>query len=156
MHRLRSIFGILTTALFLTMVLGGEAAAVKGVTWCVRDPIFVIDGRTVRVQDLVPAEKATAPIHFVLRVAKSSKVSWYIPEGETMYGSVTIVTDRQVSRDAPRLSVRGEGAPFPMRVNVSGSGLRSRSFEVQGTSRGIFIVLRLVTLPGDDDDDDDD
>lgn len=155
MLRPRSIFGVLMAAVLLTMFLGGAAEA-KGVVWCVKDPIFDIDGRVVRVQDLVPVENANTPIHFVLLVAKGSKVSWHVPEGETLLGSVTIVTGDVVSRDTPRLFVRGEGTRFPMRVNVSGRGLRTSSYEVQGTSRGITVALRLVRLPGGDDDDDDD
>jgi hypothetical protein len=149
----RCIFGVLIAAALLTMFAGGVADA-KGVVWCVRDPIFEIDGRIVQVQDLIPAENANAPIHFVLRVAKGSSVSWHLPEGEILLGSVTIVTDGKVSRDSPRLSVRGEGTPFPMRVNVSGNGLRSASYEVQGTSRGIDVALRLVRLVAGDDVDD--
>jgi len=148
MLRRRSIFGVLTAALLVTLFLGGAAEA--GVTWCVKDPVFEIDGRVVRAQDLVPAENANAPIHFVLRVAEGSKVSWHLPPGETLLGSVTIVTDGEIKRDAPRLYVSGEGTRFPMRVNVSGSGLRSASYAVLGTNSGVTVVLRLVKLPDDD------
>ena len=142
----RSILGLLATLVF-TALLGGAAQA--GVVWCVKDPIFVIDGRVAQVQDLVPLENANAPLHFQLRVAKGSVVSWRLPEGETLLGSVTIVVDDDVSRDAPRLSVRGEGPQFPMRLVVSGNGLRGPSYEVQGTSRGLTVALRLVALSQD-------
>jgi hypothetical protein len=144
----RSIFGMLTAAILVTLLLGGVAEA--GVTWCVKDPIFDIDGRIVRAQDLVPAENVNSPIHFVLRVAKGSRVSWHLPPGEILLGSVTIVRDSEISRDKPLLYVRGEGPRFPMRVNVSGSGLRSPSYEVLGTSRGMTIPLRLVKLADHD------
>jgi hypothetical protein len=142
--RRRSIWGFMATLVF-TLLLGGGAQA--GVVWCVKDPIFVIDGRVAQVQDLVPVQNANAPLHFQLRVAKGSVVSWHLPEGETLLGSVTIVVDDDVSRDAPRLSVQGEGKQFPMRLIVSGSGLRGPSYEVQGTSRGLTVGLRLVALP---------
>lgn len=151
MPRPRSIFRVLTAALLMTMFLGGAVEA-KGVVWCVRDPIFEIDGRVVRVQDLVPVENASTPINFVLRVAEGARVSWHVPEGEIMLGSVTIVTDDEVNRDTPRLYVSAVGPRFPMRVIVSGSGLRVPTYEVQGTSRGMAIALRLVPLPDDDDD----
>ena len=140
----RSIWGLMATLAF-TLLLGGAAQA--GVVWCVKDPIFVIDGRVVQVQALVPLENANVPLHFELQVAKGSVVSWHVPEGETLLGSVTIVVDDDVNRDTPRLSVRADGAQFPMRLIVSGSGLRGPSYEVQGTSRGITVVLRLVALP---------
>jgi hypothetical protein len=140
----RSIWGFLATLVF-TLLLGGAAQA--GVVWCVKDPIFVIDGRVAQVQDLVPIENANTPLHFQLRVAKGSVVSWHVPVGETLLGSVTIVVDDDVSRDTPRLSVRGEGTQFPMRLIVSGNGLRGPSYEVQGTSRGLTVGLRLVALP---------
>ena len=140
----RSIWGFVTSLVF-TLLLGGAAQA--GVVWCVKDPILVIDGRVVQVQDLVPIENANVPLHFELRVAKGSVVSWHVPDGETLLGSVTVVVDKDVSRDTPHLSVRAEGAQFPMRLIVSGSGLRGPSYEVQGTSRGITAVLRLDALP---------
>jgi hypothetical protein len=137
----------------LTLLLAGAAEA-KGVVWCVKDPIFDIDGRVVRVLDLVPAENVDAPVHFVLRVAKGTKASWHLPVGETLVGSVTIVTDDEISRDTPRLYVRGEGPRFAMRVQVSGSGLRSPEYEVQGTSRGMTVALRLLPLATAAADDD--
>ncbi len=151
----RSIFGVLVATLLFTMLLGGVGDA-KGVTWCVRDPIFDIDGRVVRVQELVPVENANTPVDFVLRVAPGSRVSWHVPEGEVFVGSVTIVTDSAVSRDTPRLFVSAAGPRFPMKLIVSGTGLRVPTYEVLGTSRGISVPLRLTPLPGDDDDDDDD
>lgn len=150
----RSVFGALVATLLFTMLLGGVAEA--GVTWCVRDPIFDIDGRIVRVQELVPVENANRPVDFVLRVAPGSAVSWHVPEGEIFVGSVTIVTDRSVSRDTPRLFVSAAGPRFPMKLIVSGSGLRVPTYEVLGTSRGISVALRLVTLPRSDGDDGDD
>ena len=146
----RSILGLMATLAF-TLLLGGAAQA--GIVWCVKDPIFVIDGRVVQVQDLVPIEKANAPLQFQLRVAKGSVVSWHVPEGETLLGSVTIVFDDTVSRDTPRLSVRAEGVQFPMRLIVSGSGLRGPSYEVPVTNRGITVGLRLVALPREAHDD---
>jgi hypothetical protein len=137
------LLSVLTATLLLTLALGGAADA-KGVTWCVRDPIFVIDGRVVQIQDLVPVENAGAAIHFVLRVAPRSVVSWYLPEGETLVGSVTVVTDDAVAPNTPQLFVRGEGPRFPMRVHVSGAGLRTAPYEVQGTSRGITVPIRLT------------
>lgn len=142
----RSIWGFMATLVF-TLLLGGAAQA--GVVWCVKDPIFVIDGRVAQVQDLVPIENANVPLQFELRVAKGSVVSWHVPEGQTLLGSVTIIIDDHISRDTPRLSVRGEGTQFPMRLIVSGDGLRGPSYEVQGTSRGLTVGLRLVALPHD-------
>lgn len=138
----RSITGFLAT-LVLTALLGGTAQA--GIIWCVKDPIFVVDGRVVQVKDLVPLENVNAPLHFVLRVAEGSVASWYLPPGETLLGTVTIVVDHDVRRDTPRLSVRGEGPPFPMRLIVSGSGLRVPAFEVQGTSELLKVDLSLVS-----------
>ena len=152
MPRPRSIFGALIATLLFTMLLGGAVEA--GVTWCVRDPIFDIDGRVVRVQELVPVENANTPVDFVLRVAPGSRVSWHVPEGEIFVGSVTIVTDSAVSRDTPRLFVSAAGPRFPIKLIMSGSGLRTPSYEVQGTSRGISVALRLVVLSSVDDDDD--
>lgn len=146
MAGLQRIFSVLTTVLVLTLVLGGAADA--GVTWCVRDPIFDIDGRVVRVQDLVPIENANTPLHFVLRVAPSATVSWSVPEWETLRGTVTVVRDDHVSRHTPQLFVRGEGPRFPMRVHVSGSGLRTPSYEARGDSRGITVPLRLIHSRG--------
>jgi hypothetical protein len=146
----RWITGLLATLVF-TVLLGGTAQA--GIIWCVKDPIFVIDGRVVQVQDLVPIENANAPLAFELRVATGAKVSWQLPEGQTLLGSVTVVFDDAVSRDTPRLTVKGAGSPFPMRLIVSGSELRTPSYEVQGTSRGLTVGLRLVALQLDDDDD---
>ena len=145
----RLIWGFMATLVF-TALLGGAAQA--GVSWCVKDPIFVIDGRTAQVQDLVPTENANAPLHFELRVAPGSTASWHLPAGQTLVGSVTIVVDDEVGTDTPRLSVRGDGAKFPMRLIVSGSGLRTPSYEVQGTSRALTVGLRLVALPRNDDD----
>ena len=142
--RERSIWGLMATLVF-TLLLGGAAQA--GVVWCVKDPIFVIDGRTAQVQDLVPIENVNASLHFELRVAKGSVASWHLPEGQTLLGSVTIVVDDDVSRDTPRLFVRGDGTQFPMRIIVSGAGLRVPSYEVQGTSRGLVVTLPLVALP---------
>jgi hypothetical protein len=138
------VFGLLAATLLLTLALGGAANAARGVTWCVRDPIFEIDGRVVRVEDFVPVENEDAPVHFVVRVAPRAVVAWHLPEGETLLGSVTVVRDDDVSRDAPQLFVRGEGPRFPMRVQISGSGLRTPAFEIQGTSRGITVQLRLT------------
>ena len=128
--------------LVLTLALGVTADA--GVTWCKKDPIFDIDGRVVRVEAFVPIENADTPVHFVLRVAPRAAVSWHVPEGETLLGSVTIVRDDDVPRDTPQLSVRGEGPRFPMRLFVSGTGLRTAPYEIQGTSRGITVPLRLI------------
>lgn len=144
MRILGRMLSVLTASLLLTLALGGAADAVKGVTWCVRDPIFEIDGRVVRVEDLVPVENAETPVHFVLRVAPGSKVSWHIPVGETLFGSVTVVKDDDVARNTPQLFVRGEGPRFQMRVVVSGTGLRTPSYEVVGNSRGITVPLRLT------------
>lgn len=135
---------MLAVTLLLTLALGGAADAAKGITWCVRDPIFEIDGRVVRVEDLVPLENAETPVHFVLRVAPGVKVSWHLPEGETLFGSVTVVKDDDVSRNTPELFVRGEGPRFSMRVVVSGTGLRTAPYEVDGNSRGITVPLRLT------------
>jgi hypothetical protein len=136
--------------LVFTLLLGGVAQA--GLVWCVKDPIFVVDGRVAQVQDLVPVHDANVPLHFELRVAPGSVVSWHLPAGETLLGSVSVVVDDDVSRDTPRLTVRGQGATFPMRVIVSGSGLRGSSYEVQGTSRMLTVGLRLAALPGTTDD----
>ena len=151
----RSIFGALVATLLFTMLLGGVGEA-RGVTWCVRDPIFDIDGRVVRVQELVPVENANTPVNFVLRVAPGSRVSWHVPEGEIFVGSVTIVSDSTVSRDTPRLFVSAEGPRFPIKLIVSGTGLRVPTYEVLGTSGGISVALRLVALPRSVDDDGDD
>jgi hypothetical protein len=145
----RSLVGFVASLAF-TLLLGGAAQA--GVIWCVKDPIFVIDGRVAQVQDLVPLEHANTPLHFELRVAPDSVASWHLPPGETLLGSVRIVVDDDVSRDTPRLSVRGEGAQFTMRLIVSGTGLREPSYEVQGTSRTLTVGLRLVALPRHDDE----
>ncbi len=146
MTSLRRTLGVLIAPLVLTLVFGGTADA--GVVWCVKDPIFEIDGRVVRVEDFVPIENANAPIHFVLRVAPRATVSWHLPEGATLLGSVTIVRDDDVPRNTPQLFVRGEGPRFPMRVGVSGSGLRTPPYEVQGNSHGITVPLRLIKSGG--------
>jgi hypothetical protein len=132
--------------LAFSLLLGGAAQA--GVTWCVKDPIFLIDGRVAQVQDLVPVENTNAPLLFELRVAPGSVVSWHLPPGETLLGSITIVVDDRVSRDTPRLTVRAPGAQFPMRLIVSGTGLRGPSYETYGSSRGLTVALRLAPRPG--------
>lgn len=132
---------VLTVALALTMMVGGVAQA--GVTWCVKDPIFEIDGRTVEVAALVPADRAGVPVSFELRVAPKSVVTWRLPSGATLIGSVIVIQDSRVSRDAPRLTVRGTGPAYPMSLQVWGSGLRDGTFELDGTSDRITTLLQL-------------
>ena len=136
----RSIWALVATLAF-SLLLGGAAQA--GVIWCVKDPIFVIDGRVAQVQDLIPVENTNALLLFELRVAPGSVVSWHLPTGETLLGSVTIIVDDHVSRDTPRLTVTGQGAQFPMRLIVSGTGLRGPAYEAYGWSRGLTVPLRL-------------
>ncbi len=143
MRGLTRVLGLLTMTLVLMLALGTTSDAAAGIVWCVKDPIFIVDGRVVRVEDLVPIENADMPVHFVLRVAPGADASWRLPDGETLRGSVTIVTDDRVSRDTPRLSVRGEGPRFPMRLLVSGTGLRTLPYEVNGDSRELTVPLLL-------------
>jgi len=147
----RRAFGPFALSLLLTLFLGSTVNA--GEIWCVKDPIFEIDGRVVSVQDFVPLANADTPLHFVLYVAEDAKASWRLPPGETLVGSVTIVRDDRIGRDSARLTVTGEGARFPMRLAVSGTGLRTPSFERHGTSHGMSVTLRLVPLAGSRDDD---
>jgi hypothetical protein len=77
-------------------------------------------------------------------VAEDAKASWSLPPGETLTGSVTIQRDDDLGRDSVRLKVKGYGPTFPMRLGISGPGLRTPAFETEGTSSGMTVMLRLV------------
>lgn len=145
MTRCRGAFAGLFLALAMFSVAGTPADA-RGIEWCVKDPIFEIDGRVVRVELLVPTTHRSAAVHFVLAVPQGSQATWRLPEGEVLNGTVTIVTDDQVGRDTPLLRVTGEGPQFNVRVQISGDGLRSDPYETRGTSAGTVVPLRLVRV----------
>lgn len=136
---------VLILALAMTL-LGTAPADAAGIEWCVKDPIFEIDGRVVRVELLVPTTHRDAAVHFVLAVAPGSHATWKLPPGETLTGTVTIVTDDEVSRDTPLLRVTGEGPRFDVRLQISGDGLRSLAYEQRGTSTGTVVPLRLARV----------
>ena len=134
---------VLMLALAMSLLVAAPADATKGIEWCVKDPIFEIDGRVVRVELLVPTTHQAAVVHFVLAVAPGSHATWRLPPGEILTGTVTIVTDDEVARDTPSLRVRGTGSRFDLRVLVSGDGLRSPAYEKRGASTGTVVPLRL-------------
>ena len=141
MTEIRKAVGAFAATLLLTLLLAGTANA--GLVWCVKDPIFEIDGRIVRVQDFVPVANASTPLHFVLYVSEEATATWRVPEGETLVGSVTIATDRDLKRNTARLTVSGEGPVFRMQLYVSGAGLRADPFDAHGSSRGMRVTFKL-------------
>lgn len=152
--------GILGIALLLI----GSSPALAWPEWSMNDPYFEIDGRVVHVISYVPSERAGAALHYVLTVNEDSKVIWWLPPGESLNGgSVTIRKSDEGSRDSARLLVRAEGEPvvghqalggvgFPMRVSVSGPGLRGLPLDRLGSSTGMRFAIRLVRLADSDDD----
>lgn len=148
--------GIIAIALLLI----GSSPALAWPEWSMNDPYFEIDGRVIHVISWVRSERAA--VHYVLTVNEDSKVKWWLPQDESLNGgSVTIRRSDEVSRDRARLLVRAKGdLVCPMRVSVSGPGLRglpldrqgSSALDRQGSSAGMRFAIRLVRLADSDDD----
>lgn len=136
-------FAALFLAVTMLQLTVAPAEATKGIEWCVKDPIFEIDGRVVQVIVLVPTTHQSAKVHYVLSVPEGSQVRWWLPPGEVLTGTVRIVADDDLDEDEASLRVTGEGPEFPVRVQVSGAGLRTAPFEIYGTSQGTRVRLRL-------------
>lgn len=146
----RSATGIFALALLLI----GSSPALAEIEWSMKDPYFTIDGRVLHVVTYVPSDRARAALHYVLTVNEDSKVTWWLPPGESLNGgSIIIRRSDEGSRNSARLRVRAEGDPvFQMRVSVSGPGLRELPLDRLGSSVGMRLAIRLVKLADPHDD----